>query len=499
MNWAFELLGVAPGTDAASVKRAYARLLRITRPDEDPAGFQRLHAAYKLVLAQAAEHAGTPAHAVVAASPSPETPRPVPSTAAPSPAPASVPTPPRAPASVPPAVPAPVAAPVPGSTYTAAPASDPGILAQAVIRSAIEAENANALTRWLERRLEFWSIPVKLQTGQLVLNALFRQPQAMSTDCLDALLQFFDFNHVLAGVNPVALQELRARQTTLWELLPANHRELAKRMRVMWGQQPGLVSLRKDIALLQRPFSWLRTVWVGARPSRALQMGRLAHTLLGKQGRLEHLPPSIDRHHVDFWLHAATTRAMSWQRFILGSLRIGLVALLLSCLVGSITFLTTLPPDNLWQSTMTSGGATAMIVFGAWLIYSGCIWLDCWQGLPENAPTRKPWLRWFSVPLLCAFALLFDEAGASFLLMMPIAMAIVVLAARRLSRRAGVKPIPMTTTFIVVSVIASVLLTNLQESIDYHAVALTLLTALALWVADLWRHRAYLHPKLARR
>ena len=46
----FELLGVTPDADAATIKRAYASKLRETRPDDDPEGFQRLHEAYRLAL-----------------------------------------------------------------------------------------------------------------------------------------------------------------------------------------------------------------------------------------------------------------------------------------------------------------------------------------------------------------------------------------------------------------------------------------------------------------
>lgn len=46
----FRILGVAVDADATQVKRAYARLLRTHRPDEDPAAFQRLHDAYQACL-----------------------------------------------------------------------------------------------------------------------------------------------------------------------------------------------------------------------------------------------------------------------------------------------------------------------------------------------------------------------------------------------------------------------------------------------------------------
>ncbi|MGO1002359.1 hypothetical protein [Lysobacter sp. CA196] len=51
----FERLGIAATADEREIKRAYARELRRTRPDEDPVGFQDLHDAYQHCLAHA-EH-----------------------------------------------------------------------------------------------------------------------------------------------------------------------------------------------------------------------------------------------------------------------------------------------------------------------------------------------------------------------------------------------------------------------------------------------------------
>ena len=36
--------------DERAVKRAYAKRLKVTRPDEDPVGFQALHQAYQQAL-----------------------------------------------------------------------------------------------------------------------------------------------------------------------------------------------------------------------------------------------------------------------------------------------------------------------------------------------------------------------------------------------------------------------------------------------------------------
>ncbi|HEY2624251.1 MAG TPA: heat-shock protein, partial [Dyella sp.] len=43
--------GLADDADEREIKRAYARRLKTTRPDEDPAGFQQLHDMYQRALA----------------------------------------------------------------------------------------------------------------------------------------------------------------------------------------------------------------------------------------------------------------------------------------------------------------------------------------------------------------------------------------------------------------------------------------------------------------
>lgn len=47
----FELLGVAPDAGEREIKQAYARLLKTTRPDEDPEEFQHLNEEYRVALA----------------------------------------------------------------------------------------------------------------------------------------------------------------------------------------------------------------------------------------------------------------------------------------------------------------------------------------------------------------------------------------------------------------------------------------------------------------
>lgn len=57
MHWSYDHLDLSEDADARAIKRAYARLLKTVRPDEDPEGFQRLHEAYKAALQVCARRA----------------------------------------------------------------------------------------------------------------------------------------------------------------------------------------------------------------------------------------------------------------------------------------------------------------------------------------------------------------------------------------------------------------------------------------------------------
>ena len=51
--WPFDELGLPPTNDIRQIKRAYAKRLKVTRPDDDPAAFERLHDAYRAALDRA--------------------------------------------------------------------------------------------------------------------------------------------------------------------------------------------------------------------------------------------------------------------------------------------------------------------------------------------------------------------------------------------------------------------------------------------------------------
>ncbi|MFC3650753.1 hypothetical protein ACFONN_04305 [Dyella humi] len=487
MNWAFELLGLRPDAEVADVKRAYARMLRTTRPDDDPEAFQRLHAAYKMVLAQV--NARSPAsptlpvttetqEAIESLSASKSTSQPSSQTIF---AQSSV-------------------------TMVAAPPVNLDALTNEVIRAAAEAKNGDNLSLWLHARQEFWSIQIKQQAGHRVLNHLFQQPQAMSAECMDALLRFFDLDHVLSGVNPVAVQALRTRQRTLWEIRPGNHRELAQRIGMTWKSYPDVTSLGKDIALLQKPRTWLRALGVALQFGRVREVGHLVHTLLG-QGSFDELPPSIDREHAFFWYRAAASGlTMTTQRFIIGSLRSVLAALVCALGLFGILMMDSMGrplTEEEWISTISTSASAGAIIFALWPLFACFAWFDQWQGQPESAPSRKPWLRRLSIPGLSAFGFMLYETGAMAFAGWVVALSF-ILAVRKFRRRtikaskASIRIGSMMPALFFIAIPVLRALSQMHDIGDFPFVPAATITTFGIVIADLWRYRAYLHPKLAR-
>lgn len=480
MNWAFELLGLRPDADVADVKRAYARLLRTTRPDENPEAFQQLHAAYKVALAQVSERSVdvpittemSAAHSAIESSSQSSSPSP----------------------SIRSSV-----------TSVAIPAVNLEALANDVIHATVEAKGGDDLSHWLHERQEFWSIQIKQQTGHRVLNRLFQQPQAISAECMDILLRFFDLDHVLSGVNPVAIQALRTRQRTLWEILPGNHRELARRMGAIWKTQPDVTSLGKDIALLQRPRTWPSVLGVILQFGRAGELGRLIQTLLG-QGNFHELPPAIDREHAFFWYRAAASGVMTKERFTIGLLRGGLAALVCALGLLGLSMLGSMggpPSEGEWISTISTSASVGIIVFALWPLFACGVWFDQWQGQPESTPSRRPWLRRLAIPGLSAFGFMLYEAGATAFAGVLVALGF-ILAIRKFRRRTAsanrvsIRIGSMMPAFVFIAITALRVLSQMHDVGDFPFVPAAAIATFCIVIADLWRYRSYLHPKLAR-
>ena len=56
MSWPWSQLGLPGPSDPSQVRHAYAEKLKLTHPEDDPEGFQRLHSAYQLASRMARQN-----------------------------------------------------------------------------------------------------------------------------------------------------------------------------------------------------------------------------------------------------------------------------------------------------------------------------------------------------------------------------------------------------------------------------------------------------------
>ena len=177
------------------VKRAYAKKLRSIRPDDDPVGFQQLHAMYQQALAWARRNLQlNPMPTAQSAIPDRPT----------APVPANVPH--HAPTAA--VTPAPTAtfAPVPPDA-SPAPFNPLGFLH--ALSQRITELDADTLQDWLKQQPELWSLDNKRIAGQFLLSQLFQDPQPIAAANFDVVLQFFGFDQVASGADPARLRWLR--------------------------------------------------------------------------------------------------------------------------------------------------------------------------------------------------------------------------------------------------------------------------------------------------
>ncbi|KFN48953.1 hypothetical protein [Arenimonas composti] len=325
----FAALGLDAGADAAAVKRAYARLLKRTRPDDDPAGFQRLNEAYRQCLAlierRAWESAGqSPAAAVdVAEDHAGDHTR----DAAPVHQPAFEPDAEPEPESESESVPEPVPEP-----ETAAEPEPPQLFDfDAFMRELLpllHAGSPGAVTQWLYARPELYSFQLKQMLTVEVMRIAAGQAPPVPLQTLEALADFFGLDDV--GPGGWWLRE-RVEQTREQVML----RERFRRRplpRVPSGQRVTWFDAQIDAELVDPPARW-RTALLLLTPG---MLGRLRNRI----GDLEHLGGEIAREAMDpqrreRYLALGDPRRLDWRRLLLSlarSLVHGGLALLLVAL-----------------------------------------------------------------------------------------------------------------------------------------------------------------------
>ncbi|WP_445146480.1 hypothetical protein [Dyella sp. Tek66A03] len=239
--------GLADDADEREIKRAYARRLKTTRPDEDPAGFQQLHDMYQRALAWQQQQPSVAQLAAATDAPTRESlaagQRSASAAVAPlaavvppgdadgAPSPEQVDHPPLATPGLPAAAPRPTLPTPRGGAWHPVQFDTPVVEAELepvrfdtdrfvadFIDVAVDG-GAEIVARWLHGRHELWSLHLKHEAGRALLQRLFRDPPAIRMSSFDATLQFFGLDHALTGIDPLQMRQLRQAMQERFALL----------------------------------------------------------------------------------------------------------------------------------------------------------------------------------------------------------------------------------------------------------------------------------------
>ncbi|MGH8044073.1 MAG: J domain-containing protein, partial [Stenotrophomonas sp.] len=420
MSWGHAALELEPDADERAIKRAYARRLRSTRPDEDPAAFQQLHEAYQAALAWAqyraqwddegdedeghpggedrAEDAIHIAPAQVETQHDPV--REVDSGVA------SPSLPPQRPATP--------------LTETVEPPLDVATFAQRVVAAAAEGPPLE-FERWLHLRPELWSLRDKPRVGDTVLELLLNLDAPIRMENFDALSRCFSWDEIGSGLDPHLANECRQRLHRYWVVQPANTAWLA-----YFLHRPGAAvseaQAQVRLAWLTRPWHRFRSLLTASVPGRVPVMRRmLAQLGITEAGQA---PPPLQPAQVGFWLDLAQRDQINTTKVQVAALRSLVCALAWWMLIFGLDVFVPSPRPATGPHHMLNiafGGALTILV-GGMLVLPLRRLMD-WQSAPETPQQRAKYLRLLLIPALVIVSLViihgFDQRVAGTLLAVP--------------------------------------------------------------------------------
>jgi hypothetical protein len=507
MHRALELLGLGPDADERAIKRAYAAKLRVTRPEEDPQGFQALNEAYRAALAwRSARDAGAFDDMAERDADEEDAARPTLVEADSDNATDENVTPEATPETVspPPLETAPSAA----SADDAAENENEGEPFD-VERffddcfAAARDGDPRVIDRWLNAQPILWSLQHKATIGHWLLRAMHEHTPPMPERNFDRIAEFFGYHELHGGYDPLALQGLRTRVNDAWRAA-----RQASAYAPTTAQAPGrdsphrpmeadIEQERREAAYMHRllrqhrhlvePPSLLRDLRLGLNLKHPAAVRALL--LDNPYGDLDALPQRIRRDQIAFWLAVDDDRRWTRPRVLVALARC--LALALPIFPLMLVLLMQEAPEAGLTATIALKAVLypfAILVSG-WLTVAALKWFLYWQAGPDPV---GGWLRRahaMAVPLLAtgsiASLLLEGRPPWSF----PIGVVAAWTAFARWSRRKrGADGAWQAHPFIVTMVLSIVALPFVVQNKPPSIVSLAL-AALLLWGHDLIRQR----------
>lgn len=404
MSWAYERLGLSGTPTVREVKRAYARLLKETRPEDDPQAFQELRTAYETALqwAQWTEEAPAQGESEPVLEQQPEFVH--------SQIPVQTPVWPSEsmPAQEP--VVAPVAAHLgePESPLPVLPTGDE--MAQAIFVHAASCRSAEEVHHWLVSHPDLLNLELKQDTARALEWGLSSWDNPVLADCLDAVWSFFDLDQVSAdgaSMRAQAYADKRHELSLRW-LLESDNRVWALNadnrhvLQSMWGSSyPSdsfaamKFSARLDSLCVKRGL-WsnvLRSLRWG-EPDSVMQL----YGWLSAGGRYNVVPP-LDADQIRFWSVCANDAKFSLPR----------AARYLATYLIAMAVWTVLLFFSSMDMPAQEGSSFFVKFFDKWTwLPSLCavlwslsfVWkpFSAWQALPEWQLNRWAWVHTLCVP-----------------------------------------------------------------------------------------------------
>jgi len=358
-----ELLELAGQGDERAIKRAYARLLRSNRPDDDADAFQDLHACYQHALALCRSTADEGHHARV-----------VPDAGQAG----------REASDIPRVV----------LADTAAPVLDPHGVALDIVQHAAVA-SASSLAVLLQERALSWSLRFRNDVGWALLDHLHREQPPLSEAHFSTLIQGFDWDDIALELDPLWLAAVERRCRQAWLLLPESRGTLRQRYEQCSDRYLSTQEMDDAVARLQDRRPRWRNRLEAIVPMRARDTPYLLAAL--EYWPAEDVPAGLDPTQVDFWARFGEPSHRVHLRY--GALRSAIIGLFM----GLVTAwgVNASPAVDAYRGGMIIAVAT-LLAPSSWLLLLGYRALLRWQCAHESDARGPAWLRWAFLPTAAA-------------------------------------------------------------------------------------------------
>ena len=363
MNEVFSLLGLPMDADERTIKRAYARLIKAARPDEDPAGFQRLNEAYQAALSYRRHHDHDPWDNDATVDMAPLASTHEPSVASP--------------------------AIAPGTHPVAPPLDEAKLRDEVLVRAAHELPSL--FRQHLTHHPDLYALEVKRRVGAELFEQIAYEDVRVSPGNLVVLGEFFGFTP----------PEWIERRTRVMRAVESENTDAFDEDRPLTIRQ------------LKRRFQWPLALLLACVPGFSIRAARLSQRLVADYGNDV---PGLDTRQQTFFSRLADpfyAGVWRWATVLLSAVAAMLV-------IAGLCRLTDVDPERATRVTVMTSVAVAGML-GIWHVMRAL-----WALRERPATMHSPWIAlmpvWLALAGLLVALLLPGIPALAFALVLPAAL-----------------------------------------------------------------------------